>query len=116
MWYFIIKVLISSVLIVSISEISKHSTTLGSILASVPLVSVLAIIWLYLDTKDAKQTAELSQGIFWMVIPSLLFFVLFPIMIHKSINFWVSLGTSLVVMIIAYFIMLFIFNKIGIKI
>ncbi|MDD3788110.1 MAG: DUF3147 family protein [Petrimonas sp.] len=115
MWYYIIKVLLSSVIIVAISEISKRSTMLGSILASVPLVSLLAIIWLYLDTKDVKQVADLSQGVFWMVIPSLLFFILFPAMIHKNVNFWVSLVTSLAVMIIAYFVMLFILKKIGIQ-
>ncbi len=116
MWYYIIKVLLSSVIIVAISEISKRSTMLGSILASVPLVSLLAIIWLYIDTKDVKQVADLSQGIFWMVIPSLLFFILFPVMIHKNINFWISLLVSLIAMVVAYFMMLFILKKAGIQI
>lgn len=116
MWYYIIKVLLSSAIIMAISEISKRSTLLGSIFASVPLVSLLAIVWLYLDTKDVKQVADLSQGVFWMVIPSLLFFILFPAMIHKNINFWVSLVVSLIVMVMAYFVMLFILKKIGIEI
>ncbi|MHB9056933.1 MAG: DUF3147 family protein [Paludibacteraceae bacterium] len=116
MLYYIIKVLLSSVVIVAVTEISKRSTLFGSILASVPLVSLLAFIWLYLDTKDVKQIADLSQGIFWLVIPSLLFFVLFPVMLNKNINFWISLSVSLGVMVGGYFIMLFILNKINIKI
>jgi len=76
MIYYIIKVLLSSVIIVAVSEISKRSTLMGSIIASVPLVSLLAFIWMYIDTKDTVKIAELSQGIFWLVIPSLLFFIL----------------------------------------
>lgn len=116
MLYYIIKVLLSSVVIVAITEISKRSTLFGSILASVPLVSLLAFIWLYLDTKDVKQIADLSQGVFWLVIPSLSFFVLFPVMLNKNINFWISLLVSLGAMVAGYFIMLFILNKMNIKI
>ncbi len=71
MWYFIIKILLSSVIIGLISEISKKSTLWGSILASVPLTSLLAIIWLYQDTKDIGKIINLSYNIFWLVLPSL---------------------------------------------
>jgi hypothetical protein len=114
MIYYIIKVLLSSVTIVAITEISKRNTTLGSILASVPLVSLLAFIWLYIDTKDTTKIAELSQGIFWLVIPSLLFFILFPLLLKKNVDFWLSLGMSLSIMVVGYFVMLFILKKVGI--
>lgn len=116
MIYYIIKVLLSSVTIVAISEISKRSTTMGSILASIPLVSLLAFVWLYLDTKDTAKIAELSQGIFWLVIPSLIFFVLFPILLKRNVDFWISLAISLTIMVIGYFVMLFILKKVGINI
>lgn len=116
MIYYIIKVLLSSVTIVAISEISKRSTTFGSILASIPIVSLLAFIWLYIDTKDTAKIAELSQGIFWMVIPSLIFFILFPVLLKKNLDFWLSLGISLTLMVVGYFVMLFILKKVGINI
>lgn len=116
MIYYIIKVLLSSVTIVAISEISKRSTTMGSILASIPLVSLLAFVWLYLDTKDTAKIAALSQGIFWLVIPSLIFFVLFPILLKRNVDFWISLAISLTIMVIGYFVMLFILKKAGINI
>ncbi|NDP20456.1 MAG: DUF3147 family protein [Paludibacter sp.] len=116
MIYYIIKVLLSSITIVAISEISKRSTTMGSILASIPLVSLLAFIWMYIETKDVNKIAELSQGVFWLVIPSLLFFILFPVLLKKNVDFWVSLGLSLTIMILGYFVMLFILKKIGISI
>lgn len=74
MWYYFIKLIITSAIIVAISEISKRSSLIGSILASIPLISFLAFIWLYIETKDVGKIAELSTNIFWLVIPSLSFF------------------------------------------
>ena len=116
MIYYIIKVLLSSVVIVAVSEISKRSTTMGSILASIPLVSLLAFVWMYIDTKDTLKIADLSQGIFWLVIPSLIFFILFPVLLKKNMEFWLSLGISLTVMIIGYFVMLFVLKKVGVNV
>ena len=116
MIYYIIKVLLSSITIVAITEISKRSSLFGSIVASLPIVSLLAFVWMYIDTKDTVKIAQLSHGIFWLVIPSLLFFILFPFLLKKNIDFWFSLSISIVVMIISYFLMLFIFKKIGITI
>ena len=116
MIYYIIKVLLSSVTIVAISEISKRSTMAGSILASIPIVSLLAFVWMYIDTRNTAKIAELSQGIFWLVIPSLLFFILFPALLKRNIYFWLALGLSLTTMVLGYFVMLFILKKAGIQI
>lgn len=115
MLYFAIKVIISSVLIVLVSEVSKRSTFLGSVFASVPLVSILAFIWLYIDTKDKVKVADLSWGIFWLVIPSLSMFILLPALL-KKMGFYPALVISVVIMVLFYFIMIFLLNKIGIKI
>lgn len=115
MLYYAIKVIISSVLIVLVSEVSKRSTFLGSVFASVPLVSILAFIWLYLDTKDTSKVADLSWGIFWLVIPSLSMFILLPVLL-KKMGFYPALAISVVLMVLFYFIMIFILEKIGIKI
>ncbi len=116
MWYFIIKVLLSSVIIGLISEISKKSTLWGSILASIPLTSVLAIIWLYQDTKNTSGIIDLSYNIFWLVLPSLAFFIVFPLLLKANVNFYFSLAIALVIMIILYFVMVFILEKFGFKI
>jgi hypothetical protein len=103
------------VTIVAISEISKRSTLAGSILASIPIVSLLAIVWMFIDTKDTAKIASLSHSIFWLVIPSLLFFFLFSVFLKRNIDFWWSLAISLIVMIIGYFAMIFILKKVGIQ-
>ncbi|MGE5351071.1 MAG: DUF3147 family protein, partial [Acidobacteriota bacterium] len=110
-----LKVIISSVLIVLVSEVSKRSTFLGSVFASVPLVSILAFIWLYVDTKDKLKVAELSRGIFWLVIPSLSMFILLPLLM-KKMGFYAALAVSVIIMVLFYFLMIFILGKIGIKI
>ena len=79
MTYYLVKLVISAVLIVAISEIARRSSFLGAILASIPLVSVLAMIWLYVDTKDVDKVTSLSSGIFWLVLPSLALFIAVPI-------------------------------------
>lgn len=115
MLYYAIKVIISSLLIVLVSEVSKRSTFFGSVFASVPLVSILAFLWLYIDTKDKAKVAELSRGIFWLVIPSLSMFILLPILL-KKMGFYPALAISVVLMVLFYFIMIFLLDKIGIKI
>lgn len=108
------KVLISAILIVTISEVAKRSSFLGAILASVPIVSVLAMIWLYLDTHNAEPVALLAKNIFWLVLPSLIFFLTFPVFIQHKINFYLSLTLSLFIMILSYGMMIFILKKFGI--
>ncbi len=104
--YFLIKLIISALMIALISEISKRNSVLGSILASVPLVSVIAIIWLYKDTKDVMAVSKLSKDIFWLVIPSLSFFVTLPLLLKKQVNFYLAISISLIVMITLYFLMI----------
>ncbi len=102
--YYAVKVVISALLILLISEISKRSTLLGAIFASLPLVSFLGILWLYRDTKDTKQIAALSTDIFWLVLPSLLFFLVFPILLKRELNFYLAFAISTVVMLAGYFL------------
>ena len=115
MAYYIIKIVVTALLIVIISEISKRSTLIGSILASIPLVSVLAMIWLYIDTKEPEKISALSTGIFWLVIPSLSLFVSLPILLKKEINFYLSLGISMMITVICYYLMIVILGRFGIK-
>lgn len=115
MMYYAAKVLITTALIVLISEISKRSTLIGAILASVPLVSVLAMIWLYWDTRDASQVAVLSRSILWLVIPSLVLFVLLPILLERAVNFYVSLAASIGATVVCYYVMIVVLRHFGVR-
>ncbi|MCU7495355.1 MAG: DUF3147 family protein [Ignavibacteria bacterium] len=115
MLYYALKVAVSSFLIVLVSEVSKRNTFLGSVFASVPMVSILAFIWLYTDTGDKTKVAELSLGIFWLVIPSLSMFITLPLLLKKT-GFYPALAVSAILMILFYFLMMFILHKLGIRI
>ena len=111
-WY-LTKLAITAVLIVAISEISKVSTFVGALLASIPLVSVLAMFWLYIDTKDVGQISSLATSIFWLVLPSLSLFVVLPFLLKAQIPFYTSMMIGLVVMIGCYFSIVYILSKFG---
>ena len=115
MAYLVLKFLITSIIIVAVSEIAKQSSFLGSILASIPLVSVLAITWLYIDTKDVSRVIDLSNGILWLVIPSLTFFFILPGLLKNGISFYISLSFSIVATIISYYSLIKVLNKFGIE-
>ena len=115
MIYYIIKLAITAILIVLISEISKRSSLVGGILASIPIVSVLALTWLYIDTNDTEKISGLSISIFWFVIPSLALFISLPILLRKGINYYISILISIILTAVCYYIMLMLLNKFGFK-
>ena len=102
MLYIIIKTALTALVIVGISEIGKRYTMFAALLAALPLTSLLAMIWLYIDTKDPMPIADLSIAIFWLVLPTLLFFLILPWLLRHNYNFWVSMAVSSAVMIIFY--------------
>lgn len=90
-WPFAAKVLVTAVVVVGVSELAKRSTLWGALLASLPLTSLLAFVWLYLDGGSTEQVARLSSDILWLVLPSLVLFALLPVLLHAGLNFWWSL-------------------------
>ena len=115
MKYIILKLIISSSIITLVSEISKKSSLVGGIIASIPLISVLSMIWLYIDSEDIEKIKDLSTSIFWMVIPSLMLFVSLPILINIGFNFWYSLLIAILLTISFYILTILILSYYGIK-
>jgi hypothetical protein len=115
MFYFAVKIIATSVLIVTISEVAKRSTLIGALLASVPFISVLAMVWLYIDTKNVERVSALSTNIVWLVIPSLPLFIVLPVLLRRGINFYLSLSISLSIMIIGYCLIIIALGKYGVK-
>src|SRR5262245_40083777 len=93
---YVVKVLLTALVVVAVTEIAKRSTLWGAVLASLPLTSLLAFAWLYLDTADTARVSELSYGIFWLVLPSLVLFLLLPVLLRLGWGFWSSLGAACV--------------------
>jgi uncharacterized membrane protein (GlpM family) len=115
MAYYVFKVAISALLIVAIAEISKRSSFIGALLASVPLVSVLAMVWLYVDTRDSDKVAALASSVFWLVLPSLALFIALPLMLKQGYNFYLSMGLSILITVGCYWLMVTLLNQAGIE-
>ena len=114
MWYYITKVFVSAVVIVVISEVAKRSSVFGAIMASVPLISVIAIIWLYQETGDVTKISILASNIFWLVLPSLALFITLPILLNMGLHFYLSLLIAVCVTVISYYFMLLALRSFGI--
>lgn len=115
MGYYITKIIITTLLIVLISEITKRNSLIGTLLAAVPLVSILAMTWMYVDTNSSDSAVEFSNKIIWLITPSMTLFILFPILVKKGMSFYPSMAISVVSTIIAYYLMILILEKFGIK-
>jgi hypothetical protein len=113
--YYVIKIVVSALLIVLIAEISKRSSFWGAVMASMPIISVMAMVWIYIDTKDVAKISAFSTGVFWLVIPSLPFFVILPLMLEKGIGFYTALTLSLIVTAVCFWGTVAVFNHYGIK-
>jgi hypothetical protein len=114
MTYYLVKILLTAGLVVAVSELSKRSSLLGGLLASLPLVSFLAMIWLFYETGDTGKVAALSRSIFWLVLPSLTLFLTLPWLLQTSLPFAASLGLATLLMLASYGVLLLVLRALGI--
>ena len=115
-FHYFIKVFISSAIIVLVSEIAKKDNIIGGLIASIPIVSVLSIIWLYIDTNDIDKVKALANGILWMIFPSISFFIVLPILINCGIKFYLSLTISILITMVCYLSTISFMNYFGFKV
>jgi len=113
MAYYIIKTVITVIIVVVASEVAKRSSLVGAIIISLPLTSLLAFTWLYWDTRDSEKIINLSYNTLIMVIPSFIFFISLPIMLRLKITFSISLIISLFLTSISYFLFIYLIKKYG---
>jgi hypothetical protein len=92
MTQYLVKVAVTTLVIVLAAELAKRSTWAGALLIALPLTSVMAMSWLYHDTRDVQQVAALSRSIFWLVLPTLTFFLAFPWAVERGWGFWRGLA------------------------
>ena len=88
--YFVLKALLSGAIVATASELARRSSLAGAVLISLPLTSILALIWLYRDTNLTEEAAALSWSILWVIVPSLVFFVVLPLAL-RTMGFWPAL-------------------------
>lgn len=112
---FLVKTIISAIIITLIAELSKRDQLLGGLLASLPIVSILAMCWLYLDTKNPVKVSALSTSIFWMVLPSLVFFISLPYLLKHQMPFYLAMILSCLVTAFIYYLAFTLYQRLGIS-
>src|SRR5690242_6683942 len=91
------------------------SPAIGAVILSLPLISILAFIWLWRDTSDTGAVAALSQSTFWFVLPTLPMFLVLPALLRNGAGFWPALGLSCLVTLLLYAAMAWTLGKLGIS-
>ena len=102
MLYLIIKAALSGIIVAAVSEIARRYPGWGGLVASLPLTSLLAMVWLYRDTHDSGRVAELSISTFWFFLPSVPLFVALPLLIRSGVPFWASMAIAVAVTLALY--------------
>jgi hypothetical protein len=113
MIYAIVKAFLSGIIVSAVSETAKRSPSLGALIASLPIVSVLSMIWLWQDTKDSERIATHAESTFWMVLPSLPMFLILPALLRGGMHFYIALSLSCLITIVLYFLMVWAFKRFG---
>lgn len=115
MFYLAVKALISGILIAAASEVAKRFPGFGALIASLPLVSVLGMIWLWRDKPDAENMAAHAGATFWYVIPSLPMFLLIPALLRSGLPFWLALTLGCILTIVLYLAMTLLAPRFGLR-
>lgn len=116
MLYLFLKAAISGVIVAAASEVARRWPGIGGLIVSLPLVSLLALIWLWRDTGDTARVAQLASSTFWFFLPSMPSFLLLPALLRGGAGFWPALGLSVAVTVALYALMLVLAPRLGIEI
>ena len=113
----IIKYLISAAIVVAISEIAKRSDKMGALIAALPMVTVLAMTWMFFELKGETQTEKIANHAwytFWYVIPTLPMFLLMPWMLRKGIHFGWTLAAACMLTVVCFFVTALVMKRFGV--
>ncbi len=114
MLYLTLKAALSGVVIAAASELARRSPSLGALILSLPLVSLLAFIWLWRDSGDHARIAALSESTFWYVLPTLPMFLLLPALLRHGVAFWLALVACCALTFVLYLLTVWALGKFGV--
>jgi len=116
MWQLAAKALLSGALIAAIAEIGKRLPALGALVSSLPLVSVLGMVFLWHARPDAENMAAHAEATFWYVLPTLPMFLLIPALLRNGLPFWAALAAGCALTVLLYLTMTHLGPRLGLRI
>ncbi len=111
----VFKYLTTAAIIVLVSEIAKRNDKLGALVASLPIVTIMVMIWLFVEKQGAPKIAKHAYYSFWYVLPTLPMFLQLPYMLRKGFAFWPTLGVSLFLTLVSFMLIVFIARRFGVE-
>ena len=114
----ILKYLITAGLVVLISEVARRSDKLGALIAALPMVTVLAMTWMFFELKGEQQTEKIANHAwytFWYVIPTMPMFLLMPWMLRKGIHYGWSLLAGGIVTAVLFVLTAWVMKRFGVE-
>jgi hypothetical protein len=115
MLYLVIKAAVSGVIVAAVSEIARRYPGWGGLVASLPLTSLLAMLWLWRDTRDPGRVAELAGSTFWFILPSLPLFIVLPLLLRSNLGLWLSMAIVVAGTLALYALMFWAAPRLGLK-
>ncbi len=115
MLYLLLKATVSGALVAVVSEAAKRSPGVGGLIASLPLISVLAMVWLWLDTRDPVRLAAQAEATFWFFLPSVPMFLIIAVLLRRGVGFWLALGVGCLVTVLLYATMAWSAPRLGLR-
>ncbi|EKA5637928.1 DUF3147 family protein [Vibrio navarrensis] len=103
MFWIMTKYALTAGMVVLISEVAKRSDKVGALIAALPTVTILALIWMYTEGQGQEKLANHAYYTFWYVLPTLPMFLIFPFLLNRY-SFWLSLGICAVISILCFFV------------
>ena len=113
---FFIRAILSGIIIALIALVGKKAPAMGALIASLPLISIMGMIWLWRDSGDNELLASHAEATFYFVIPSLPMFLLIPFMLRSGFGFWIAIGAGIALTIILYLLTATLAARFGIRI
>jgi uncharacterized membrane protein (GlpM family) len=114
--YLIIKAALSGIIVMVISEVSRRNPNIGGLIASLPLISIFAFIWLWRDTSDPERIAAQAEATFWYIFPSIPMFLALPAMLRSGAGFWTALSISCALTLALYLATMWVLPRVGINV
>lgn len=114
MAWLVTKYFATAAVVVLVSELARRTGRLGAFVGALPLVSLLALVWLHLENQPQQKIADFAWYTFWYVVPTLPMFLVFPALLPR-IGFWPALGTCVVVTIVSFGLFALVVRRFGIE-
>jgi hypothetical protein len=115
MMQFWVRALLSGLIVATVATIARRNPAAGALVASLPIVSLLGMIWLWHDTHDPDRTARHIEATFWYVIPSLPMFLAIPYALRHGATFWIALAAGCTMTILLYFATALVAARFGVR-